>query len=69
MKTVLIFLVKIYQALFSAYFPNSCRYSPTCSEYMIQAIHKHGVFVGTWLGLKRMASCNPWGGHGHDPVP
>jgi uncharacterized protein len=69
MKNVFIFLVKLYQAMLSPFFPNSCRYSPTCSQYMIEAIQKYGVLSGAWLGLKRIGRCHPWGGHGHDPVP
>lgn len=61
--------VKIYQLLISPILPNSCRYTPTCSHYMVQAITKYGPIKGTWLGLKRIARCHPWGGHGHDPVP
>lgn len=49
--------------------PMSCRYTPTCSEYGIEALQKHGAFKGTFLTFKRLISCNPWGGHGHDPVP
>lgn len=62
-------LVKLYQGMFSPYLPNACRYSPTCSQYMIEAIQRFGLWKGGWLGLKRLARCNPWGGHGHDPVP
>ncbi|MFC0184365.1 hypothetical protein SAMN04515674_102115 [Pseudarcicella hirudinis] len=69
MKSLLIFLVRVYQGLISPYFPNSCRYTPTCSQYMIEAVLKHGALKGGWMGLKRFARCNPWGGHGHDPVP
>jgi uncharacterized protein len=47
----------------------SCRYSPTCSQYAIEAVMKHGVFRGGWLATKRILSCNPWGGSGYDPVP
>ncbi|NVK65327.1 MAG: membrane protein insertion efficiency factor YidD [Flavobacteriales bacterium] len=64
-----IFLVKIYQWIISPILPQSCRYTPTCSNYMIEAVKVWGPFKGTWLGLKRIASCHPWGGHGHDPVP
>ena len=69
MKTVLIFLVKIYQGVLSPYLPNACRYTPTCSQYMIEAITKHGALRGGWMGLKRFGRCHPWGGHGVDPVP
>jgi uncharacterized protein len=69
MKIFFIYLVKLYQAMLSPFFPNSCRFTPTCSDYMVQVIGKYGVAKGGWLGLKRMARCHPWGGHGHDPVP
>lgn len=46
-----------------------CRFTPTCSEYFLQAVETHGVLRGGWLGLRRLARCNPWGGQGHDPVP
>ena len=62
-------LIKLYQYLISPLTGASCRYTPTCSQYGIEAIKKHGAFKGGWLTLKRIASCNPWGGHGHDPVP
>ncbi|QHS56669.1 membrane protein insertion efficiency factor YidD [Mucilaginibacter sp. 14171R-50] len=62
-------LIKIYQYLISPILPNACRYTPTCSQYGIEAIKKHGAFKGGWLTIKRIARCNPWGGHGHDPVP
>ncbi|GAB2780005.1 membrane protein insertion efficiency factor YidD [Rhabdobacter roseus] len=59
----------MYQAVLSPYFPNACRYSPTCSQYMIEAIQKYGVWKGTRLGLRRLGRCHPWGGSGFDPVP
>ncbi len=65
----LILLVKIYQWIISPILPQSCRYTPTCSTYMIEAIKIWGPITGTWLGIKRIARCNPWGGCGHDPVP
>jgi putative membrane protein insertion efficiency factor len=64
-----IFPVLVYQYLISPLLPRSCRYSPSCSQYMKEAIMKHGVFKGGWLGLKRIARCHPWGGQGYDPVP
>ncbi len=65
----LILLIRIYQYTISPYFPASCRYTPTCSSYGVDAIKKHGPFKGGWLTLKRFLSCNPWGGSGFDPVP
>ncbi len=69
MKLLLIWLVRFYQGAVSPFLPNACRYTPTCSQYMIQAVQKHGAMHGGWLGLKRISRCHPWGGHGHDPVP
>src|SRR4051812_35648238 len=46
-----------------------CRFQPTCSAYFLEAIERHGFFRGSWLGLKRLGRCHPWGGQGHDPVP
>jgi len=65
----IVLLVKIYQWVISPILPMACRYTPTCSNYMLESLRKYGVFKGTWLGIKRIASCHPWGGHGHDPVP
>lgn len=65
----LIFMVKIYQWIISPVLPQSCRYVPTCSAYMIEAIQIWGPFKGGWLGIKRISRCHPWGGCGHDPVP
>ncbi len=66
---VLIIPIKLYQVLMSPLLGSSCRYSPTCSQYSIEAIKKHGPFKGSWLAVKRISSCHPWGGSGHDPVP
>ncbi len=62
-------LIRVYQGAISPYLPPSCRYTPTCSQYGVEAIHKHGPAKGGWLTLKRVASCHPWGGSGYDPVP
>jgi putative membrane protein insertion efficiency factor len=64
-----ILLVRFYQTAISPYTPATCRYSPTCSHYAIEALQKHGLFPGGWLALKRVCSCNPWGRSGYDPVP
>lgn len=73
LKKIFIFPVKIYKwfisPILTSVFGPSCRYEPSCSTYMIQAIEEWGPIRGTYLGLKRIARCNPWGGHGHDPVP
>lgn len=65
----LIILIKIYQLLISPLFPSSCRYTPTCSHYTYEALKKYGLFKGSWLGIKRITRCHPWGGSGYDPVP
>ncbi|MFA6277129.1 MAG: membrane protein insertion efficiency factor YidD [Pedobacter sp.] len=62
-------IIKMYQLLLSPLLGASCRFTPTCSQYGVEAIKKHGPFYGGWLTLKRIASCHPWGKHGHDPVP
>ncbi|HCT94948.1 MAG TPA: membrane protein insertion efficiency factor YidD [Rikenellaceae bacterium] len=62
-------LIKCYQLCISPLKPPTCRYTPTCSAYSIEAIKKHGPFKGLWLAIKRILSCNPWGGSGYDPVP
>ncbi|HBX53368.1 MAG: membrane protein insertion efficiency factor YidD [Bacteroidetes bacterium RIFOXYA12_FULL_35_11] len=62
-------LIKVYQYVLSPWFGKACRYTPTCSVYSIEALKKHGPFKGLYYSVKRIASCNPWGGHGYDPVP
>lgn len=62
-------LVKIYQWFISPIIPKSCRYTPTCSTYILDALRVWGPIKGLYLGIKRILSCNPWGGHGHDSVP
>lgn len=68
-RKIFSFPVVLYQYLISPLLPSSCRFTPSCSEYTKEAILKHGIFKGTWLGIKRIARCNPWGGCGYDPVP
>lgn len=69
MKTLLILAVRGYQIMIRPILPPLCRYEPSCSNYMIEALRKRGVLVGLWLGLCRIARCNPFGGSGIDPVP
>lgn len=65
----LIVPIKFYQHFISPFTPPMCRYTPTCSHYAVEAIMKHGPIKGTWLAIKRILRCNPWGGSGYDPVP
>lgn len=64
-----IWLIRIYQLGISPLLGSKCRYTPTCSQYGVEALKKHGLFKGGYLTIKRILSCNPWGGHGYDPVP
>lgn len=66
---LLLIPIRIYQKFISPFLPSTCRYTPTCSAYAAEALTKHGPIKGSWLAIKRIASCHPWGGHGHDPVP
>ena len=76
MLTLVRIFIRVYQYALSPLLswlgggPGSgCRFEPTCSAYFLQAVEAHGVFYGSWLGLKRIGRCHPWGGSGHDPVP
>jgi putative membrane protein insertion efficiency factor len=62
-------LIRVYQLILSPYIGPKCRYSPTCSQYAMEALKKYGLFKGLWLAMKRVSRCHPWGGHGVDPVP
>ncbi|OJU26381.1 MAG: membrane protein insertion efficiency factor YidD [Sphingobacteriales bacterium 41-5] len=64
-----IILIKFYQYVISPWLGPKCRFTPTCSQYSLEAFKKHGVFKGFWLSIKRISRCHPWGGHGYDPVP
>lgn len=66
---ILIGVVKFYQIAISPMLGSNCRYHPTCSHYMIEAIKEWGPLKGTWLGLRRLSTCHPWGGHGLQEVP
>ena len=68
-KKIALLFVKFYQYCIRPLLPDACRYKPSCSNYAIEAINKHGAFKGGWLGLKRIFRCHPFGGHGYDPVP
>lgn len=61
--------IRFYRAYISPLKPPVCRYTPTCSEYAVIALKRYGVLKGSWLAIKRIARCHPWGGSGYDPVP
>jgi len=61
--------IKVYQLTLSPWLGRQCRYLPTCSAYAAEAIERFGAFRGSWLALKRLGRCHPWGGSGYDPVP
>ena len=73
MKKVLIapfvLLIKFYQVCISPFTPPSCRFTPTCSQYALEAFRKYGLFKGFYLSARRILRCHPWGGSGYDPVP
>jgi putative membrane protein insertion efficiency factor len=66
---VLIVPIRVWQLTFSKVLPPTCRYSPSCSVYTIEALQRHGPVKGLWLGIKRIGRCHPWGSSGYDPVP
>jgi uncharacterized protein len=68
MQAVLILLLKGYKLLLSPFLPSACRFRPTCSEYMMEAIAMHGAARGVWLGIKRLGRCHPFHPGGYDPV-
>lgn len=69
LSAIFLGLISFYKNAISPLLGPSCRYSPTCSAYGAEAIKKYGAYKGGWLTLKRILSCNPWGGNGYDPVP
>ncbi len=64
-----LFLIRLYQVAISPFTPSTCRFEPTCSSYFTEALQLHGLFYGSFLGIKRIISCHPWGKSGYDPVP
>jgi len=69
MRKGLVWLVRGYQYAISPLFPPSCRFTPTCSQYAVEALTQHGAWRGSWLSVKRIARCHPWQPGGYDPVP
>jgi putative membrane protein insertion efficiency factor len=69
LRKLFILPIRFYQLFISPLLGSNCRHTPTCSQYAIEAIREWGVFKGTWLGIRRIARCHPWGTSGYDPVP
>lgn len=67
--TLLVIPIRFYRQYVSPLTPPSCRFTPTCSQYALEALQKHGPFKGLWLTVRRILRCHPWGGSGYDPVP
>lgn len=64
-----VIMIRFYQWVISPVIGPKCRYTPTCSQYALEAFRKYGVVKGFWLSVKRISRCHPWGGHGYDPLP
>jgi len=69
MKRLAIALIRLYQRTLSRVLPPTCRFTPTCSRYAAEAIERHGLLRGGWMGVRRICRCHPWSEGGHDPVP
>jgi len=65
----LILLIRAYQMIISPLLGSNCRFMPTCSQYAIGSLKSHGLIEGSFLTIKRIIKCHPWGGHGYDPIP
>lgn len=68
-KRLLILPIRFYQRFISPMLPPACRFTPTCSQYAVEAIQKYGALKGLYLAIRRILRCHPWGGSGYDPVP
>ena len=68
MRWLLIQLVIVYRGTLGRFLGGQCRFTPSCSQYAIDAINKYGAFRGTWRAFRRVIRCHPWGGHGYDPA-
>ncbi|MDE6117185.1 MAG: membrane protein insertion efficiency factor YidD [Duncaniella sp.] len=69
LRHIFILPIRFYQMCISPMLPAACRYTPTCSQYAVEAIMKHGILKGCWLATRRILRCHPWGGSGYGPVP
>ncbi len=69
LKAIPLLFIKFYQYCIRPLLPSACRFEPSCSNYSIEAVNKYGAIKGSWLGIKRICKCHPWGGSGYDPVP
>ena len=69
MRQALIALIKLYRYAISPYLAPSCRYTPSCSSYAIEAVERFGIFRGSWMAVRRISRCHPWHEGGYDPVP
>ena len=73
MRSIVIFpfiiIIKFYQFFISPFLGLNCRFNPTCSNYSINSLKKHGLIIGLYYSILRISKCHPWGGSGHDPVP
>jgi putative membrane protein insertion efficiency factor len=69
MKRLALLLIRLYQLTISKVMPSSCRFNPTCSQFTYEAIIRHGLFKGIWLGITRLVRCNPFHEGGYDPIP
>tara|TARA_B100000579_G_C22388246_1_gene646083 strand:- start:328 stop:570 length:243 start_codon:yes stop_codon:yes gene_type:complete len=65
----LILLIRVYQLIVSPMLGSNCRFMPTCSEYALESLKTYGLIKGTYLTIKRIGKCHPWGSHGYDPIP
>jgi len=69
MARILVWIVKAYQLVLSPFFGQQCRFYPTCSQYAVEAIQKHGALLGSYYTVRRLLRCHPWCDGGHDPIP
>ena len=69
MARVLMWMIRAYQVVLSPFFGQQCRFYPTCSQYALEAINRHGVIVGSYYATRRLMRCHPWHSGGHDPIP